>query len=260
MGFASTLSSIKNSHLIGLMGQSNAVGESNAAGVYPIAADTNNYNPQQGQYIFDPPSGLWQPLQQNKNNSGAPATFLGYTGPEMKLMQLMKEQYGSDQFMIKYAQGGTSLATDAGTIYNWSPASTDALMYKGAVNNYWAAVNSSPAQAVKMKVLIWMQGEADTGTADANAYQNNFNAFIAALKNDWNLPDLLVIQTGLSNNQTAYLTNQSIINTAKMNLAINGNKYVSTDGSEVATDGAHFTVAGYEDVATRIFDVLVTML
>jgi hypothetical protein len=260
MNFRASLSSLKNSHLIGLMGQSNANGESNANGVYPIAADTNVYAPQVGQYIYDPAVSLWQPLQQNKNNSGAPATFTGYTGPEMKLMQLLRDYYGADQYMIKYAQGGTSIATDAGTLYNWSPSSLDTLMYKGAVANYKAAMSSFPVQKIKMKVLVWIQGEADTGTVDANAYRANFEDFISNLKNEWNLPDLKVLQTGLSNNQTAYLVNQSIVNTAKQNLSIGGNKYVSTDGAEVATDGAHFTVAGYEDVATRIFNTLITML
>ena len=71
----------------------------------------------------------------------------------------------------------------------------------------------------------------------------------------------MVIQVGLSNNQITYpsigITN---VNNAKIAYSINGNKFISTDGASVQGDGVHFSSAGYEDIAQRVFDVLITML
>ncbi|WP_295795170.1 sialate O-acetylesterase [Mucilaginibacter sp.] len=252
---------IRNSHVIILHGQSNANGLANSNGVYPAAPDTNIYLPKKGQYIFNPVTMLWERLQQNKNNDGTPVTpVLGYTGVEMKLMQLLSDYYGSDQYLIKYAQGGTSVSLTSGTLYNWNPDSTDTIMFKGAVSNCLAAINKLPSLGLKPTLEIWIQGEADTGTTDANNYKTNLTYYQTEFRNRCGLPNLKYIQTGLSNNQTAYLTNQAIVNSAKMAMSINGNHYVSTDGAEVGIDGVHFTVAGYEDIAQRIFNVAITML
>ncbi len=249
------LSTRKNSHNLWFAGQSNC------NGLNGISPDTASYPALSGRHIFNPFSQAWEKLQQNYNNSGAPLGFTGYVGIEIKLMQLLYDYYGTDQYMMKYAQGGVALATDAGTIYNWSPDSTDDYMFKGFVSSYFAAKNSFPAVWIPPKILIWWQGESDTGLADSIAYRSNFNYFMSNLKNQCNLPNLKVVQVLLSNNQTGYdSTGRTNINNAKVAFAINGNKVVNTDGASVQVGGAHFTTAGYLDIAQRIFNLIITML
>lgn len=253
-----TLSNLKSSHFISLMGQSNA------SGYNTPDADENQYNPRLGQYIFDNVSMEWQALQQNKNNGGKYYSYVGFQGIEMKLMQLLKNYYGADQYIFKYSEAAAPIALgdDPDVFpYNWSPLSAHPQNYKGCVNNFNYAKTHFPAQMPRMKVLIWIHGESDVNTIDADNYQRNFITFINALKNDWNTPGLKVIQTLLSDTQTFY--NQSlkaVINNAKINLSVNGNRYVNTDGAETQSGGVHFTTSGYEDIAQRVFDVLITML
>ena len=250
------LSPSRNSHNIWFAGQSNCGGFN-----HPAPPDDAFYPPLKGQYIFEPASRTWQQLQQNKNNSGSPTPFLGFFGSELKLMQLLRDHYGADQYMMKYAIGGTALAEDTADQYNWSPNSTANFCFKSFVDNYFTAINSFPAIKLFPKVLIWWQGEDDTFLSDADAYAVNFNNFISALKNQCFLPNLKVIQVGLSNNQTAYgLGGRNGINAAKMAYAIHGNKFVSTDGADVQSSGVHFSSVGYEDIAERIFNMLITML
>ena len=255
-----TLSTLKRSHFISLMGQSNAVGYNS------LIPDTHLYNPQAGQYIFDNVAMQWQPLQQNKNNAGKPYTYLGYQGVELTLMQLLKDYYGMDQYLFKYAEGATSLAVNlSAPPYDWNNLSANPYMYNGCVANFNEAIASFPAQLPAMKVLIWMQGESDAANnIMANQYQSNFESFIAALKNKWNLPNLKILQVLLSDTQTNIdNTLKSIVNTAKVNLSIDGNKYVNTDGAETYggfVDAIHYSTTGYADIARRIFNVLITML
>ena len=250
----SSLSELKNSHFIGLAGQSNANG-------YQVPADTAVYEPRKGQFIFNNVTGLWEQLQENHNNGGAFYDYTGSVGCEMELMRLMHNYYGADQFLFKYAVGGTSLAPKdgGGETYDWVPGTADAQMYNGFVANFRQAHFSLPNQMLRMKVLIWIQGENDAGGARAAAYKNNLINLINAFKNALGLPQLLVLQTLLANTQTAY-GDKSVINNAKIDFSTGGNKYVNIDGAEVGGDAVHFTVAGQAYIAGKLFTVLKTML
>jgi hypothetical protein len=252
----SSLSNLKRSNFIALMGQSNANG-------YQFPADANTYLPRSGQFIFNNVTQSWERLQQNYNNGGSYHIYTGSVGCEMKLMELLYAYYGTDQYLFKYGEGGTSIdPTPAPGTYNWSPFSVDdPYMFRGCVNSFNDSVASFPAQMPEIKVLIWIQGESDMLPEQANAYETNFRNFINALKNDWNLPGLKVLQTLLADTQTALGgPNKAIINTAKINYSINGNKYVNIDGAEVADGGAHFTSVGQNYIAQKVFDTLITML
>lgn len=251
------ITSSKNVHLIGIMGQSNAVGLG-AVGTQNVP-DTATYSPKFGQYIFNPQTLAWEKLQQNYNNAGGSTTFTGYTGIEMVLMDMLYDYYGTDQYVIKYGAGGTPISTTTGDPLNWSPDSTNELMFKGAVANHKSAIAQFPLVDKKMEVLIWIQGENDA--PDAVDYATNFENFIDQWKNQTGNPNLKVLQTSLSNNQGSYsTTSKAIINNAKMVYAINGNKYVSTDGCQVGADSTHFTPYGYQIIAERIFPYLIKML
>lgn len=252
------LSNHKNSHFL-LSG-----GQSNMAGYQASGPDTTTYPPRKGQYIFDNPTAEWQRLQQNWNNGGTQIVYRGFVGCEMRLMELMHEHYGADQFMFKYSAGGTSISPiDNITIppsYNWGPESVQPYMYHGFIDSCRTAINTFPAQYNKPKVLLWIQGEDDTDIERANAYQQNFINLIACIKRDLNLPNLKVLQTLLADTQTAYgEVGKNIVNNGKRNFSVNGNKYVNIDGAD-CPGGVHFSEAGQAYIAEKIFPVLKTML
>ncbi len=237
------------------------MGQSNAAG-YQTPSDTNTYRQRKGQYIFNNVTQLWEPLQQNYNNGGSFQDYTGSIGVEMKLMELLHSHYGSDQFLFKYTSGGTPLAhKEDGELYDWTPDSSADYMFNGSVKSFRRAFNIFHTQIPPVKILIWIQGENDVSLERANQYQANFAAFIKELKNRWNTPTLKVLQTLLSDTQTAYNgLGKTIINEAKMNYSINGNKFVNIDGAEVADGGVHFTAEGQDYIAQKVFEVLKTML
>lgn len=249
-----SLSAYRNSHFLLNGGQSNDAG-------YQEGGDSNTYLPRQGQFIFDNVTQEWQTLQQNWNNGGTYSVYRGSVGCEMKLMQLMRDYYGADQYMFKYSAGGTSIdPTEEEGKYNWGTESPQPYMYRGFIDSCRVAMKLFPAQFVKPKVLLWIQGEDDTDALKANNYQLNFINLIDCIKRDLNLPNLKVLQTLLADTQTAYGTiGKSIVNQAKINYSINGNKYVNIDGAD-CPGGVHFSAAGQEYIAQKVFDVLKTML
>lgn len=249
----SNLTQLKDSHLIGLAGQSNANG-------YQTALDTAVYDPRKGQYIFNNVTRMWESLQQNRNNCGAFFDYTGSIGCEMELMRLLHEHYGADQYLFKYAVGGTSLAPkNEGESYDWVPNTANAQMYNGFVNSYRQAYAGLPNQMLRMKVLIWIQGENDAGGDRASVYKSNLISLINSLKNALGLPNLLILQTLLADTQTAF-GDKTIINNAKIDFSIDGNKYINIDGAETSSDGVHFTKTGQAFIAQKIFNVLVNML
>lgn len=174
----------------------------------------------------------------------------------------MYEYYGADQYIIKYAEGGTSLAEKSGTeLYDWQPGTADAQMFNGFVNTLRTAQASFPAQKLKPKVLIWIQGENDTDSTAANAYYNNLQKFVAELRNRLGLPDLLLLQTLLADTQTAYNSAaKAVVNSAKIAFSQYGHRYVNIDGAAIGSDNVHFTAAGQAYIAQKVFNVLKTMV
>jgi hypothetical protein len=246
-------SALKNSNTIMLFGQSNAAGNQSTS-------DTGIYPSRKGQYIYSAYYKQWQPLKQNYNNGGTYDNYVGSVGCEMRLMELLSNYFKSDQYLIKYAAGGTSLDLGDDSILNWSPLSAQDKMFQGSVLNYRAAMNSFPAQRVKPKVLIWIQGENDSGSDLANRYKANFTTFINAMKNRYDLPNLKVLQTLLADTQTAYSgQGKTILNNEKKLYSVDGNKYINIDGAD-CPGGVHFSAAGQLYIAEKIFPVLLTMI
>jgi len=75
-----------------------------------------------------------EPLQQNYNNGGSFGIYTGSIGIEMRLMELMWEHYGADQYIYKYAAGGTPLGPKDSEFYDWVPGTGETYMYNGAGN------------------------------------------------------------------------------------------------------------------------------
>lgn len=81
--------------------------------------------------------------------------------------------------LIPCAHGGTSMD-------QWSPALKD----KGGDSLYGGMVRRFLAAGGKVKGLLWYQGESDASAQAAPLFEEKFTKFIAAVRTDFNQPDL----------------------------------------------------------------------
>jgi len=81
--------------------------------------------------------------------------------------------------LIPCAHGGTSMD-------EWSPALRD----KGGDSLYGAMYRRFKAAGGKVTGILWYQGESDANPKDAPQFRKKFEDFIAAVRRDFNDPDL----------------------------------------------------------------------
>lgn len=159
----------KKRKVVALIGQSDAQG---------TAANTNLpttlQGAQAGEYIWNTTSGKWEVMNVGVNN-------LGFTtaqhGIEPQLLAKLKEDYGEDVFIFKYAVGGTSLHTD------WDPSG--GTQWTTTVTR-WNAAKTELARmhlVEDVKAIIFDQGQSDADTeAHALAYGGLLDTFKTAAR------------------------------------------------------------------------------
>ncbi|MEC4986623.1 MAG: sialate O-acetylesterase [Oscillatoria sp. PMC 1068.18] len=169
--------SLNSTKLFILAGQSNMVGSQSDLALLPphllepqeqvLWYDNNNqWN------LLQPPT---EPFPFSKVNNG-----VGF-GPEISLGRKIAANLNETVALVKYAQGGTSLAED------WQPGSD---LYNRMIERVNSA-KSDCAANLDVAGFFWMQGEKDATQADfANSYQSNLNYFIDRVREDLNSPEL----------------------------------------------------------------------
>jgi len=167
-------------------------------------------------------------------------------GPEVSFGYTLRQNFPNDQiYMVKYAAGATTLATDwrpdgSGECYNWFK-----LRVTAALQNLG---NDSPIVAG----MIWMQGEGDAKTtADANAYASNLTNFIAKVRADFATPDMPFVLGRISD---YYLSRVGGVTVRAAQQAVanldDDAACFSTDDLEYAYVG-HFGTQGQIDLGNR---------
>ena len=91
----------------------------------------------------------------------------------------MVERTGRPVGLVPCAHGGTSMD-------QWDPARRD----DGGDSLYGAMLRRFDAVGGSVRGVLWYQGESDTGGDRAEAYQDKFEAFIAAVRDDLGDPEL----------------------------------------------------------------------
>ncbi len=190
-----------------LGGQSNASGRGDAAELsapydspqtdvafyWHKTLDTDNGNLEQDSWL-----DLQVDSGQGKNSpSGHDVEF----GPEIAFGRTMADACPDDHIaIIKYAHGGSNLHTqwaDGGEMYE---------TFTAVVNQALASLTAS-GHTYQVTGMFWQQGEADTGTSYAGAYEENLTDLIARVRADFfgglSLP---FVVGGLSSNQYATVT------------------------------------------------------
>ncbi|MEI8339907.1 MAG: sialate O-acetylesterase [Verrucomicrobiota bacterium] len=157
-------------------------GQSNMDGwAYAQFLPTNLQNPQTDVLFFNGSQSAGNPstLGSLRPNSvhGSDITF----GPEITFGRAMEDAHPADQYaLIKYSQGGTSLATD------WNP-STGATYsaFKATVTSGLASLTNA-GYAPQIIGMLWLQGENDSASLlQANAYEQNMRNFIIDIRSNY---------------------------------------------------------------------------
>ena len=159
-------------------GQSNIGGYGTDASNAPVA-----WRPDPLTLIWNANSHAWEPLDPGVNTgyAGNPAGW----GPEVAFAMDFRGQHPDEVLrIVKYAQGGTSLAPDTGPWkYDWSPDSPGE--YFDYVTRMVADASASVG-GLKPAMVFWGQGEEDANTAaSAQAYGANLAKLFAAIRDQW---------------------------------------------------------------------------
>lgn len=271
-----TLCAEEQRELVLVAGQSNAVGYDAYANELPADAGDKEVlfwwrcgDPPPDE--FDTTSGRkWTHLQaQPKGNpmpkDGAPgggprparqygnfAKLEGGFGPEMGFAREWRAKGGKPLAIVKAAFSGTGMRTD------WNPADAGpaGACYRALVGETKAALAAAKERGItlRLRALLWVQGESDANAADAANYDENLGAMLAALRKDLEAPELLAliaVNTRFGNDKNPFLpqviaAQQALA--AKDKLCV----YVDTAGAEtLLPTRTHFTAAGTIEVGRR---------
>jgi len=254
-------------HIYLLGGQSNGNGRANAAdipGGSPLASPqtdvklwyrntqgaTNNTLPESQIIDLAPGSGY---------GTGAPVYPMEF-GPEVAFGRTLADALPSQNIMIvKHTVGGTNLYSQ------WGSGGS---VYSGFLTTANAAINKVIANGDTpvLMGMIWVQGEADTGSESAN-YGTNLADLIARVRADLFGGALApFVFNQLSDNQYSSL-GSGVINVR------NGQQWVSqnvantamvvTDGAEFSTNPAniiHFNAGGQIALGTALGNEMIALV
>lgn len=171
-------------HVI-LAGQSNALGYlNNGPAPYRPTVRVQIWTDTNGDGVGDE----WNYMLPG-HNTGTLANPAAW-GPEVQFANRWLSANPTGHLWItKVAKGSTGLAQHEGVV-DWSPLSTGEMydITTAAVTASRANLDGSEFSFSQWDAVLWMQGEQDaTNLADAQAYQANLTAFIAAAREDWSV-------------------------------------------------------------------------
>lgn len=229
MGCFSTSAQAVKVKVILLGGQSNMDGRAPGSGL-----PTTPFNLQQAQtdvlfYHGNASGQAYLPgnvLTKLAPGSGSKSPSSPTFGPEVTFGRSIADAYPGETFaLIKYALGGSKLATD------WNP-STGATYtaFRNTVTN-GLAVLTNAGYTYEIAGMLWMQGESDSSSAYANAYQANLTAFIADIRSRYGIIPFVICETWRNEGDSTHPgTLGNIVSAAQQNIAntISSVGFVST--------------------------------
>jgi len=157
--------------------------------------------------------------------------------------------------VLKVAFSGTGMRTD------WNPADAGdgGACYRALMTEAKSAYAAAKAQGVTLRIraLVWVQGESDATEQDAPNYEKALGAMIAALRNDFKAPRMIAL-LGI-NAQFGGAKNAFVPKVIEAQQAL-GKKdprcaYVDTAGLGIANE-AHFNTAGTLEMGKRFAETM----
>jgi hypothetical protein len=213
------------------------------------------------QWTHLQPQPLGDPIRPKKERQyGNFAQPAGGFGPEIGLARELRAKEGRLLAIVKAAFSGTSMAQD----WNHADPGDGGSCYRALVAETKAAIAAAKARGVtlRLRALVWVQGESDSNVKDAPNYERALGDMIAALRKDLCAPQLIAllgVNTRFGNDKNPFVPK---IIEAQQALAAKDKRcaYVDTVGAETLLPSrTHFTTAGTLDVGRRFADVLLAV-
>ena len=210
-----------------------------------------------GKWTYLQPQPRGQPkLPKSGRQYGNFAQPEGGFGPEMGLARELRAREKRPLAVVKAAFSGTGLRGD------WNPTGEGGECYRALVAETRAALASALARGVslRLRALIWVQGESDANAQDAAVYEQALGGMIAALRCDLAAPDLpalLAVNTRFGGGRNAFMPQ---IIAAQQALAAKDRHcvYVDTEGAAIA-NAVHFNAEGTLEVGRRFAQALLRL-
>jgi len=225
-------------HVFLIGGQSNANGHAVGA---ELPAELQA--PREGVYYYYGSNGVVPVL--------GPLAPRQTFGPEVTFGRALAEFYkasGEKVALLQYAVGGSNL-------YNhWKVGPPEGVLYKNfkahVASGLEALKQAEPSATPVIEGMVWMQGEADGGAADKDAYEryeDHLEALVRDVRSHYGA-DLPFVFGRLSSRQTSVGAHLEDIRRAQDAVAssVKGTKLVDTDGFELFGDHLHFDARGQQ--------------
>ena len=188
----------------------------------------------------------WQPLSSSFN--GDPDF-----GPEVSFGYQMRAAFPGDNiYLYKYAVPSTSL------YFEWNPIDPGnslpcySIFQSGATAALQSLQNAGLSPTIAG--MLWMQGESDAANPYyAAAYQTNLMNLIAAVRGDFNTPDMPFV-IGRITTAWGDPVDNAIVRAAQMTVPtlVNNASWINTDDLEISTAiPPHYGTQGQIDLGLR---------
>jgi Carbohydrate esterase, sialic acid-specific acetylesterase len=184
-------------------------------------------------------------------------------GAEFSLATRLREHFGKEIYIVKYAVGGTPLNVDSGQ--DWNVASSTELL-DGFYDTWTAAEAWLDAGVINYIVggLVWTQGERDSKSAThADAYENNFEVLLGDIKTTLDLPGLKVVCNRTNENlpvgEYPFVDTVRAAQDVVMDASPN-HFLVDTDDFPLNSDSVHFDATGYDQMGEADFEIFAAEL
>lgn len=182
----------------------------------------------------------------------------GGFGPEVGVARTLRAREKKPLAMLKAAFSGTGMRTD------WNPddAGSGGACYRALLAETKNGIATAAEKGIELRIraLVWVQGESDANAKDAPEYAKNLGAMIARLRTDLNAPKMIAlvgVNTNFGNGKNAFMPKiveeQKALATKLVRCA-----YVDTSGVTHA-NGAHFDTAGTLEVGKRFAEALLKL-
>ena len=269
--------------LVLIAGQSNAVGFDAYAS--ELAPDAGDRDVMFWWRVGDPPpddydvtsGGKWTHLQSQPKGAPMETTTAeakaksprqygnfkkaeGGFGPEIGLARELRAREGRPLAIVKAAFSGTALMQD------WNPddGGPTGACYRALLTETKAALAAARAQGItlRLRALVWVQGESDATKAGAPEYAQNLAHMLARLRRDLEAPQLMAlvgVNTHFGNDKNPYMP---VIVAQQRALAATDplTRYVDTEGAETLLPSqTHFTAKGTLEIGRRFATALLAV-
>ncbi|MEQ1861986.1 MAG: sialate O-acetylesterase [Chthoniobacteraceae bacterium] len=261
--------------LILIAGQSNAVGFDAKASELP--ADAADMEVMFWWRAGDPPpdehdttsGGKWTRLQPQPRgepmakDAGVPRQYGNFVspagfGPEVGLARTLIAKAKEPLAIVKAAFSGTGMVQD----WNHADSGSGGSCYRALVFETKTAIAAAKANGItlRLRALVWVQGESDANAQAAPLYAKRLGEMIAALRAELGAPELIAlvgVNTNFGNGKNAFMpvivAQQKLLATQLARCA-----YVDTSGLTYA-NAAHFDTKSMIAVGRRFAEALLNL-